>query len=508
MCETRNRKLTVFILSLLALILVSGVCMAIDRSLDSSQHVELVSKKPLLTAYRYEDYSDDLLFMGQPAAVDTETSTIYIPRDLKVSENALDLLHQIRLKAPGSRLYFLQDPYLEDLSLAVKENHAFTLLITDRLSRYMEYKVIFTGLPVITLNGLHSDTDEAKGREIYTGEIVLWDPQSSENGLSTMQLSKLQWHTRGKTAAVLEKKPLKLDLLKSNGKKRHMDLLGLGEEDDWILNPMNMDDTKVREKLFMDLWNENARREDSFPMSQGRYAEVIINGRYQGLYLLQRRIDDNYLNLSKTDVLLKGTEIFADDVAYDEYEVIYGPETAGSLMDTVISGSQPQILDQQALIRLNLFLQFAAGRDNVECKNMFYLFEDAEDSPRLSLIPWDTDMTFGLIWSGESFYYDEDSWDQEIMERPETAQLREFLPDYSEKSAAYWKELRETTLSSRSIQGALQNLTDQLEASGVLLRDRNLWSQRYKGEDNISSLENWISRRLIFLDQHYGYTVP
>ena len=144
----------------------------------------------------------------------------------------------------------------------------------------------------------------------------------------------------------------------------------------------------------------------------------------------------------------------------------------------------------------------------MECKNMFYLFEDAEDSPRLSLIPWDTDMTFGLIWSGESFYYDEDSWDQEIMERPETAQLREFLPDYSEKSASYWKELRETTLSSRSIQGALQNLTDQLEASGVLLRDRNLWSQRYKGEDSIFSLENWISRRLIFLDQHYGYTAP
>lgn len=507
MCDTRKRKLTAFLISALVLVLVSMVFTAIDRSMDSSQYAKIVSSRPPVSAYKYRDLSDDLLFMGQPAAIDRETSTIYIPLDLQSSANVLDLLRQLRLKVSGSQLYFLQDPYLEDLDQAVRDSHPFPLLIADRLSRYMEYQVIFTGLPVISLTGLQSDMDPEEGREIFTGEIMIWAPQSSQNGLSHLELSKLQWHERGKTAATHEKKPLKLNLLKSNGKKRQLDLLGLGEEDDWILNPMNMDDTKIREKLFMDLWNENAAREGSLPMSQGKYVELILNGRYQGLYLLQRRVDGKYLEISDSDVLLKGTDLYINDVRQDHYDLISGPEQGLQLMDSFLSGTQPQMLVSQDLIRLNLFLQFAAGQDNMECKNIFYLFRNTLDSPTLTLLPWDTDMSFGLLWNGREFSYDPDSWSHSPVSRPETAQLLTVFPGYEKQAAEDWAVLREGILSEKSIQSQIQKLRNQLEHSGTLVRDQNMWSLRYQGEDSIPALEKWILNRLAFLDQYYRYQI-
>ena len=70
----------------------------------------------------------------------------------------------------------------------------------------------------------------------------------------------------------------------------------MGSDDDWILNPMSLDDFKVKENLLMTLWNELAQENDwDVRMSTGNYCEIVMNGRYRGLYLLQRRIDRKYL---------------------------------------------------------------------------------------------------------------------------------------------------------------------------------------------------------------------
>ena len=74
----------------------------------------------------------------------------------------------------------------------------------------------------------------------------------------------------------------------------------MGADDDWILNSLTMDDTRIREKLFMDLWNLNVEKTDyNFKMSTGEFVEVVMNGKYYGLCLLQRRLDAKYLELEK-----------------------------------------------------------------------------------------------------------------------------------------------------------------------------------------------------------------
>ena len=49
-------------------------------------------------------------------------------------------------------------------------------------------------------------------------------------------------------------------------------MVGLGSDDDWILYPMILDDTKLKEQLFIQLWNRWADQVDwNVPMSKGEY---------------------------------------------------------------------------------------------------------------------------------------------------------------------------------------------------------------------------------------------
>jgi len=49
-------------------------------------------------------------------------------------------------------------------------------------------------------------------------------------------------------------------------------MVGLGSDDDWILYPMILDDTKLKEQLFIQLWNRRADQVDwNVPMSKGEY---------------------------------------------------------------------------------------------------------------------------------------------------------------------------------------------------------------------------------------------
>jgi hypothetical protein len=63
---------------------------------------------------------------------------------------------------------------------------------------------------------------------------------------------------RGKTSQMFPKKGWNLSLVKENNSPYKTTLFGLREDDDWKLNALYPDGTKVREALAMELWNEMA----------------------------------------------------------------------------------------------------------------------------------------------------------------------------------------------------------------------------------------------------------
>lgn len=77
--------------------------------------------------------------------------------------------------------------------------------------------------------------------------------------------------------------------------------MGIRNDDDWILNSLYADNTRLRDKLCMDLWQETGAYDNPYGKNfgmQGEYVEVLINDSYTGLYLLTHPIDRKQLGLS------------------------------------------------------------------------------------------------------------------------------------------------------------------------------------------------------------------
>jgi hypothetical protein len=79
----------------------------------------------------------------------------------------------------------------------------------------------------------------------------------------------------------------------------NVSLLGMPQENDWILNGMAIDPSMIRDYLCFNL----SRRIGEYA-SRTVYCELILNGVYEGLYLLTEKIkaDDNRVNIIKIGV--------------------------------------------------------------------------------------------------------------------------------------------------------------------------------------------------------------
>ncbi|MBQ7815760.1 MAG: CotH kinase family protein, partial [Oscillospiraceae bacterium] len=445
---------------------------------------------------------------GEMAAVDINSFTIYISQDIDSSTRFNQLVGALRFANPDYKLYFAEDEYFEKLSEAVAQSHPFKLIVTDGGSEYMEYYVIFTNLPLVRMTGAASYTNE-ENREVYSGDICVWTPFDPQTLGYTVKSSSAQWHVRGDSQKAEPKKPYKFALKNENGANNDLNMLGLGSDDDWILNSMSLEDLEFRDKLVMDIWNEMcADTAYNYPMDSGEYAEVINNGEYSGLYLLQRRVDTKYLNTDRNDVLLKGRKEFADPNNPIYYTVVGDEAAQQQATEIMVQYDAQQNYDRIVLenwIDVNLFVNWGYMSDNVRRHNMYYVLEDMEDDLKIKLILWDTDMTFGLDWSSEGRYvYNLWIMDHLQYNRPEYEKLKEIYPDLDQKLSQRWQQLRSTVLTNENIFAKVESYQQIFIQSGAFARDKAKWGEYHGGADNIEAFYEFIEKRMAFLDSCYG----
>lgn len=476
-----------------------------EKAVEGYLGIPLLSESELagLGSYQYRDYSENLKFQDEYAAIDQETSVIYIPQNIDDDTEAEALEGLLTIDAPGRKLFFAPDAYWESLNEAVRCGHPFKLIVSDWRNTYMQYDVVFTTLPVISMHGqlLYKDSE---GRDVLSGRIVLWDPELLGAGESGVQASQLQWNLRGGSAASEPKKPWKLRLKNWNGKANSISLLQLGTDDHWILNSMCMEDSNIREKLFMDLWNEMAAQTDyNYPMSRGEYVEVLVNGEYFGLYLLQRRIDQDYLDLDDGDVIVKASTD-TGNIVY-EFFSNSGETISQRELDLFFEGMNCGKMVRDNFIDVSLFLQMFSSRDNMGYKNMFYVFEKQEDGYHIVLVPWDTDMTMGTVWVNDAvgFQYDYSKSLHSIVERRELKVMQQLYPDLNRDFQLRWKELRADIFHLESLTEKMTGYLEMLDSTGAPQRDQKKWGLFYEGEDTIEKLYRFVEERLLFVDGYY-----
>ncbi len=103
---------------------------------------------------------------------------------------------------------------------------------------------------------------------------------------------------RGSSSQWFPKKPFGFETLDSNGLESDASLLGMPSQSDWILSPSYSDKTFMRNVLAYKIFNEMGHY-----ASRSQFCELMINGDYQGIYILMEKIkrDKNRVDIAKLD---------------------------------------------------------------------------------------------------------------------------------------------------------------------------------------------------------------
>jgi len=453
------------------------------------------------------DYSQTIFFGGEPAAVDQKQKCVYIPQEIGPDTSYMQLKGELTIGLERCRLYFAADDAFDNLADAVRQGYGFRLLIQDtHTAEWSEYHVVFTTLPVLRLEGGFSHFDK-DGENALTGQLCLFTPFDPDLQGYSIKSSRASWHLRGATTSRQPKKSWKVDLIDGQRANTELAFLGLGSDDDWILNSMSLDDTRMKEKLAMDVWNHIAAetlRNDQ--MSEGRYVELVRNGQYCGVYLLQRRIDEVYLQLDAQDVLFKGLNTWAAADPSDGYEIEYSPlndRDTFELMRAWSNQTDLSFAEPDNFVDAHLFVQWGSMQDNSSYNNMYYVLKPDGNGYRMYMVPWDTDYSMGVLWYNNFFDYQLDMSVSMQTGRVEFDAMKARIPELDRLTAERWFALRENAFSEENIFGLLDSYYDILSDSGALERDRAAWGEFYGGQDSFENLHQYFERRLQVLDEQY-----
>ena len=473
-----------------------------------------VVEKSFLDSYTLGSRFDTgkIYFEGKKVPSDEKWERIYISQP----ESALDSFESLlgELSSEEYELYFINDGPLKDISGSVKGN-MYLSLAAIKGKEYRIIDVVITTLPVMSIDGSFAYKNEEK-RDVLAGELVLFAGTDPKTDALSIKESGLEWHVRGGSSLNDNKKPYKISL-KNKGDNYDEEFLALGSDDDWILNPMNRDDTDLREKSLMDLWNKYIAADGkNFKMSQGEYVELVINGEYRGLYLLQRRVDRKYLQLDKEkDILFKGRPTWEADTAEKAYEIIYSPFGEKETYDiarTHLFSLSAKYYNTDAFVDFSIFFNYGVITDNSGFKNMYYVLKWNGEEYSVYFVPWDVDISLGVVWKNDNFAYDYEQSMNVYAGKSEYSKIKVFMEYNKQKYGTLnleesinkrWAELKETVFTTENIYEILDENKETLEQSGAKIRDKKLYGLYYKGADTVTRLYDFAKLRIFKLDEFY-----
>lgn len=177
------------------------------------------------------------------------------------------------------------------------------------------YEVQTTTLPLIRLQH-----DIVNSETFTLGHLTLLDPAPADAASAVLQYSA-QLRYRGGTALSYTKKNYAIKLVADapaadTDQPVSLDasLLGMRNDNSWILDAMACDVARMRNRVSTDLWldfstrpyyarqagaDQPALEPEMTNGTHGRFVEVFVGDRYWGLYCLTEKIDRKQLKLKK-----------------------------------------------------------------------------------------------------------------------------------------------------------------------------------------------------------------
>lgn len=481
-----------------------------------------------------EPFFTDLVFSGEKLPYDETTSTFYLPLDMETEAWESGELSAL---AGDTELLFEEKLTDSDKQEAIRTGKKFHFYAVKG-NEYQECDLVITGLPVISI-----ETAENADTEVFGGSAYFWDNSTKVNWTSS---SILEAHIRGNTSRIYPKKGYRLTLKKQNSTgaivSDKKSLFGLRKDDEWILNAMYTDSSKIRDKLCADLWNQFGAERPDFPKAnfgtRMTYVEVFFNHEYWGLYLLAEPVDSRQLNRKKE---ASGEEEFSyksiTSQSLDTSELLtqseYGLELDGyelkgkhtyvdrsswepllnylALRDLSSDGEFRErasaLTDREGALNVWIFLQAVSGIDN-RGKNMYYVAKRTGSGTKMYFAPWDMDLTWGdalsegegdTLWNVGLFtglYSERINWafGDRLVEL-DVDGSRDYVRDT-------WQELRQGIFSEKSLNSEIDGLLHQIQDSGALARNEERWPDS-NGDQDYSLFRRLAFYRFGILDYYF-----
>jgi len=177
----------------------------------------------------------------------------------------------------------------------MKSLMSITFVLLVQIYVFAQVNFTKSDLPIIIINTQGKDIVDdpkitAQMSIIYNGpgiENKINDTPNEYNGLIGIEF-------RGSSSQQFPKKPFGLETISANGENNNVSLLGMPEENDWILNATYNDKSLMRDMLAYIVGGSMMDY-----TTRGRYCELVINGQYEGIYILMEKIkrDKNRVNI-------------------------------------------------------------------------------------------------------------------------------------------------------------------------------------------------------------------
>lgn len=356
---------------------------------------------------------------------------------------------------------------------------------------------------------------------------------------------------RGQSSQSYPKKSYGVETRDSDGENLNVSILGLPEENDWVLYGPYSDKTLLRNTLPFYL----ARQLEQYA-SGTVYCELVLNDDYKGLYVFMEKIkrDKNRVNISK----LKSEDIAGDELTGGYIIKCDKPYNTGWQVDVDPPGDFGKVYyqyhypkeddikpEQEAYIQnfiyefesclisenfadpaegyakyinVNSFVdhfllqEFTKEIDSYRFSYFMYKMKDSNGGKLHAGPIWDFNLAYGNF--GEGAW--EEPWTTKDWNAEIPAWLRVFWFDrlledenFQNKLKTRWTQIREGVFSNENIMAYLDQTALEIEEARIRNFDRwpvigeYVWPNYYIGdsyEEEINWLKNWIIARLDWMD--------
>ena len=362
---------------------------------------------------------------------------------------------------------------------------------------------------------------------------------------------------RGGTSLLFDKPNYALKFYDNDGNSLDVRFLGMRKDNNWILDGMAPDHSKMRNRVSMDLWldfSHPSYQQEEKPNAvngyRGKYVEVYANGQYMGLFCLMERVDRKQLKVKKFVTDEDGTSHHRGLV----YKVINGKDTrtpyfywnqnapndASSYYDGVQSeypdphDGEPwtwdplrkniyylagyrgttfysligKYYDLPVFCDFMLFLDLLYAFDNVGKNYYCWFYDYSSNDKRLGITPWDLDVSWGRDETGVRV-----AATTELANKTNFhTRMSEHYKGYADTLSNRYAELRDSLWTEQSLLGYFDRYFDLFTRTGAFEREQNRWiDSNCKVRDLDLEKEyiyGWIHDRLAYLDSVYGYIAP